>query len=658
MNEECQLNVYCVMTPPFSTCAAVGFLIPRRCGVLHQTTLPSCLSEGHKLSRNRQYRWSSTVVQEQRGICGLCCRMPHFKGRYIESARHTTFHTAEGTLWKMGKRKRGDGDDEGPKWNAHKNKSGNITEGCWASEEDELLMRTFDQICEDKEWNDEQRLTPFVENAKAAGYGALWKKLADPFPSRTLRSVQRRAMKLFHPGNNKGKWTPDELKKLRMLVAQHGTAWSIVGKELQRFPNSCRVTYERMQLTGSMDGVPSSESGLYVGSWGESEEIRLCQAVAQYGTLDTGALLQPAYKDIPWSAVSAAVGTRSAVQCSSKWSKLHDLASVDSAAATLAGGAGAAGGSSYLVEGQSWALSFLGHAKKAAEEKAGGASFDFGHAGVNLLLSQAVKQRPRPLGDKGTGKAAGRKTAGKTTTRRPSDSGSSSGSESDEEGGVQHVDPKAQADLALVQAIQEYLDEDEDGEIEQEQQIEWASVCNLCARHSRSASAPPASVSQAQASWASLRRSTPGAGQGVSLETAVAEVRKALQAKCAPLASARMAGSASSGRAGEGGRSFRPQTPAAAVASGVARAPSQPARRGRTLEPSISSSSSSTSDSSSNSSASSDRRGRVAARKDGKRARAQSSDSSASSSSSDSSSLSGSTSSTSSSSSSSESSGS
>jgi hypothetical protein len=237
-------------------------------------------------------------------------------------------------------------------WTEKRRKGDGGKAGAWSSAEDAALRRAFDAFAERMEWSEDQRLGPILEGATAAGAPGFWKALAAPFPDRTLRGVQRRAMKVFHPGNNKGAWSREEEARLLALVAQHGKAWRVISRALDRFPQGCKTVHERLTREAAEGG------DVVLGAWGASEEAALLAGVRKYGVREEeeeeeeeGGDLR--VTDIPWAAVAAHVGTRSAAQCSSKWGHMHEGQRV-----------------TYLTAGEKQASK----ARKAARQGGGGAA--------------------------------------------------------------------------------------------------------------------------------------------------------------------------------------------------------------------------------------------------------------------------------------------
>lgn len=84
---------------------------------------------------------------------------------------------------------------------------------------------------------------------------------------RPLFSVYRRVIRMYDQKNHIGKYTPQEIARLRELRRTHGNDWAKIGAELGRSAGSVR---DRCRLM--------KESCQY-GTWKPDEEYRLANAV-------------------------------------------------------------------------------------------------------------------------------------------------------------------------------------------------------------------------------------------------------------------------------------------------------------------------------------------------------------------------------------------
>ena len=162
---------------------------------------------------------------------------------------------------------------------------------------------------------------------RASTAGA-WKVIAAALPHRSAKSVCAAGTRLLHPGNFQGAWSAAETARLVALVAAKGPRWTEIGGALGRLPEGCRDRWKEARLG----------AGRSKGRWSAEEEERLAAAVASdlrrkagpaAGTPSSSSLpplsatASPddgqALDGVSWGAVSAAVRTRSPLQCMAKW---------------------------------------------------------------------------------------------------------------------------------------------------------------------------------------------------------------------------------------------------------------------------------------------------------------------------------------------------
>jgi Myb-like DNA-binding domain len=234
-------------------------------------------------------------------------------------------------------------------WNEHRNDKSSFKSGPWSKEDDDVLKKTFSEYCSLKNLaeSDEVKLS-LLTKVKGTPYHDFYSFLATPFHDRTIRSVMRRAKRLFHPGNNNGKFTEEEKETLVSLVARYGPKWDVIGAEMNRLPQTLSSLYTRLKTTNVKNVLLSDNTSKItvenveprVGPWSDKEEAKLIKYVRKYGVKksnsddsdasheeidgdeDTSAekVLPGNYISIPWSRISLKFhGKRSATQCRNKW---------------------------------------------------------------------------------------------------------------------------------------------------------------------------------------------------------------------------------------------------------------------------------------------------------------------------------------------------
>ncbi|RYG41163.1 hypothetical protein EON68_03400, partial [archaeon] len=192
-------------------------------------------------------------------------------------------------------------------WNEHQapESRDNFKYGRWSPQEDSTLLAAINEYCTIHSVSPEEKVRMVTESVHGTRLQHCWKELAAVFKHRTMRSVWRRAVRLLHPGNNRGPWTIEEREKLLRLAEVHNRKWKEIGRIMNRLPNSVRNTY--YELT-----APTSRSD---GVWSKDEEERLEDVVRSLGRVGSDGSID----DIPWTAVSVQMKTRSPMQCQKKW---------------------------------------------------------------------------------------------------------------------------------------------------------------------------------------------------------------------------------------------------------------------------------------------------------------------------------------------------
>lgn len=194
------------------------------------------------------------------------------------------------------------------KWQEHRDPDKTWRTGKWRKAEDDLVQQAYEDYCSGHNLTGDDMFRPILEGVKGTDWQDLWLDVASRFKHRTVRAVMRRAVRLLHPGNHRGKWLDSEKEVLWDLVQQHGKSWKAIGAELGRLPATVASTYERMAA------APGAVKGL----WSAEELSRLRAAVTKCGRLlPSGDIVS-----ISWPAVAAAVTTRNASQCMAKWNTM------------------------------------------------------------------------------------------------------------------------------------------------------------------------------------------------------------------------------------------------------------------------------------------------------------------------------------------------
>ncbi|CAL1545894.1 unnamed protein product [Lymnaea stagnalis] len=179
---------------------------------------------------------------------------------------------------------------EGHKWK----------QGQWTKEEIEILESNINDYC--KEHNIKDPAEVIFEMSKDERKD-FYRTVALGI-QRPLFSVYRRVTRMYDQKNHRGKYTPSEMKDLRVLRAKHGNDWAAIGVALGRSASSVKDKCRLMK-----DNCNS-------GKWYPEEEERLAAAVYKLTGLKPSESIT---SGLSWASVAEHVGTRSEKQCRTKW---------------------------------------------------------------------------------------------------------------------------------------------------------------------------------------------------------------------------------------------------------------------------------------------------------------------------------------------------
>ena len=176
----------------------------------------------------------------------------------------------------------------------------NWKQGTWSSQEVALLNNNIFEYCQQRGIEDPVEIIfDMTKDERKDFYRCVSRGLQRP-----LFAVYRRVIRMYDAKNHIGRYTDDEVEKLRSLREEYGSDWARIGAALGRSAASVK---DRCRLL--KDTCKS-------GKWEMDEEERLINAV----TAVTGKMRGTSVTcNVPWSQVASNVRTRSEKQCRAKW---------------------------------------------------------------------------------------------------------------------------------------------------------------------------------------------------------------------------------------------------------------------------------------------------------------------------------------------------
>uniref|UniRef100_A0A3Q2WI75 Cyclin-D-binding Myb-like transcription factor 1 n=1 Tax=Haplochromis burtoni TaxID=8153 RepID=A0A3Q2WI75_HAPBU len=180
------------------------------------------------------------------------------------------------------------------------NKGHKWKQGMWSKEEIDILMRNIDQYVKGRGIEDPAEIIFEMSKEERKDF---YRSVALGL-NRPLFAVYRRVLRMYDNRNHVGKYTPDEIEKLKALREKHGNDWATIGAALGRSASSVKDRCRLMKDTCN------------TGKWSEDEERRLAEVVYEMAGVSPGSAVTGG---VSWATVADRVRTRSEKQCRSKW---------------------------------------------------------------------------------------------------------------------------------------------------------------------------------------------------------------------------------------------------------------------------------------------------------------------------------------------------
>uniref|UniRef100_A0A8C9W8R3 Cyclin-D-binding Myb-like transcription factor 1 n=1 Tax=Scleropages formosus TaxID=113540 RepID=A0A8C9W8R3_SCLFO len=173
-------------------------------------------------------------------------------------------------------------------------------QGMWSKEEIDILMSNIDQYIKSRGIQDPTEIIFEMSKDERKDF---YRSIAWGL-NRPLFAVYRRVLRMYDNRNHVGKYTPEEIDKLKELREKHGNDWATIGAALGRSASSVKDRCRLMKDTCN------------TGKWTEEEERRLAEVVHELTGTEPGHAVT---QGVSWASVAELVGTRSEKQCRSKW---------------------------------------------------------------------------------------------------------------------------------------------------------------------------------------------------------------------------------------------------------------------------------------------------------------------------------------------------
>ncbi|XP_038123096.1 cyclin-D-binding Myb-like transcription factor 1 isoform X2 [Cyprinodon tularosa] len=180
------------------------------------------------------------------------------------------------------------------------NKGHRWKQGMWSKEEINILIDNIDQYMKRRGIQDPAEIIFEMSKEERKDF---YRSVALGL-NRPLFAVYRRVLRMYDDRNHVGKYTAEEIEKLKALREKHGNDWATIGAALGRSASSVKDRCRLMKDTCN------------TGKWSEEEERRLAEVVYEMAGVSPGSAVTAG---VSWATVADRVRTRSEKQCRSKW---------------------------------------------------------------------------------------------------------------------------------------------------------------------------------------------------------------------------------------------------------------------------------------------------------------------------------------------------
>lgn len=173
-------------------------------------------------------------------------------------------------------------------------------QGMWSRDEIELLEANIEEYVRDNKLTDASEV---IFNNTKDNRKNFYRIVAQGL-QRPLFAVYRRVIRMYDHKNHVGRYTAEDIKKLKELRAKHGNDWAFIGAEMGRSASSVKDKFRLLKDSCNR------------GKWSVEEETVLTDAIFTLSGVQPG---ESVTTGISWSQVAERVGTRTEKQCRAKW---------------------------------------------------------------------------------------------------------------------------------------------------------------------------------------------------------------------------------------------------------------------------------------------------------------------------------------------------
>ncbi|XP_072025394.1 uncharacterized protein [Amphiura filiformis] len=225
-------------------------------------------------------------------------------GREVEQSVGETSHE---TYMMESTSKSGNFDPVTQSWFTSKHTKDNLSEqghkwkqGMWSKEEVDILESNIEEYLKLHSIADANEVIfEMNKEERKDFYRFIAKDLQRP-----LFAVYRRVIRMYDQKNHVGKYSKEDIEKLKQLREKHGNDWALIGTEMGRSASSVKDKFRLLK------------ERCHQGKWDQDEENILATAVYDLSNAEPGESITTG---ISWAQVAERVGTRTEKQCRAKW---------------------------------------------------------------------------------------------------------------------------------------------------------------------------------------------------------------------------------------------------------------------------------------------------------------------------------------------------